>query len=140
MTDTCDSDERGDMRAIAVSHRINTSHQQSSETMRNQEERAKIAGSHWLRFASGKFDTLIETNHAVISSNLRIYKILSSFGGQQPIAVYRITDFPFERELIALKSLPADREGWFEFDITLATQRWVGMDGVRALFRETCSH
>ena len=75
-TDTCDHDERGDMIAIAVSHKITINHQ-SSDIMRNQEERAKIAGSHWLRFASGKFDTLIESNHEVISSNLRIYKILS---------------------------------------------------------------
>ena len=50
-----------------------------------------------------------------------------SYGGQQPIAVYRITDFPFRRELIAVQSLPADQKGWFEFDITVATRKWVGM-------------
>ena len=53
--------------------------------------------------------------------------ISKSYGGQQPIAVYRITDFPFRRELIAVQSLPADQKGWFEFDITVATRKWVGM-------------
>ena len=104
------------MRAIEVSHKITSSYQ-SSDSMRNQEERAKIAGNHWLRFDSKKFDSIIESNHEIILSNLRLYKILSerfsifvpctvdrgnyqepqkSYGGQQPIAVYRITDFPFK--------------------------------------------
>ena len=64
------------MHAIEVSHKITSSYQ-SSDSMRNQEERAKIAGSHWLRFDSKKFDSIIESNHEVILSNLRIYKILS---------------------------------------------------------------
>ena len=35
LTDTCDHDERGDMSAIAVSHKITINHQ-SSDMMRNQ--------------------------------------------------------------------------------------------------------
>ena len=68
--------ESGDMRAIEVSHKITSSYQ-SSDSMRNHEERAKIAGNHWLRFDSKKFDSVIESNHEVILSNLRLYKILS---------------------------------------------------------------
>ena len=31
-----------------------------------------------------------------------------------------------KRELIALRSVPAPSEGWFEFDISEATSQWVG--------------